>query len=281
MQISVVIPSFNRRPTLARALDSVFAQTSPADEVIVVDDGSSDGSAELVRSNYPQVTLIRQRNQGVSAARNRGIDAAAGDWIALLDSDDSWRDDKIERIRAAQRQNPDQILFHSDEIWIRDGRRVNPMRKHRKYGGRIFRHCLPLCVISPSAAVIEKSTLRDLGAFDSRLPACEDYDLWLRLCHRFPVFYLDLPLITKYGGHADQLSRRFEFMDRFRVVALHRLLREAELGDEDFTAARSVLLQKLDILLNGASKHGNHALIDEFEPIRQAWLTAAARAASC
>ncbi len=281
MQISVVIPSFNRRHTLARALDSVFAQTSPADEVIVVDDGSSDGSAELVRSNYPQAILIRQPNQGVSAARNRGIEAAAGDWIALLDSDDSWRDDKLERIRAARAQNPDQVLFHSDEIWIRDGRRVNPMRKHRKHGGRIFRHCLPLCVISPSAAVIEKSTLLDLGAFDTRLPACEDYDLWLRLCHRHPVFYIDAPLITKYGGHADQLSRRFEFMDRFRVFALHRLLREAELAEDDFAAARAVLLQKLDILLNGATRHGNRALIDEFEPIRQAWLATAARTATC
>ena len=116
MQISVVIPCFNRRHTLARALNSVFAQTSPTQEVIVVDDGSSDGSAELVASDYPQVTLIRQRNRGVSAARNRGIDAAEGDWIALLDSDDSWRDDKLECIRAAQAQNPDQVLFHSDEI---------------------------------------------------------------------------------------------------------------------------------------------------------------------
>ena len=95
------------------------------------------------------------------------------------------------------------------------------------------------------------------------------------------MFYIDDPLITKYGGHADQLSRRFEFMDRFRVFALHRLLREAELGDDDFHAARTVLMQKLDILLNGASKHGNRALIDEFEPIRQAWLSASARAASC
>ncbi len=281
MQITVVIPSFNRRHTLARALDSVFAQTAEVDEVIVVDDGSTDGSADLVTAGYPRARLIRQANLGVSAARNRGIEAASGDWIALLDSDDSWRADKIERVRAARAQNTDQVLFHSDEIWIRNGRRVNPMRKHRKHGGWIFRHCLPLCVISPSAAVIRKSVLESLGLFDPALPACEDYDLWLRLCHRYPVFYIDSPLITKYGGHADQLSRRFEFMDRYRILALHRLLREASLGAEDFAAAKSMLLQKLDILLGGAHKHGNRLLIDEFEPIRQAWLAAATRAVSC
>ncbi len=281
MRISVVIPSFNRRHTLARALDSVLAQTSPVDEIIVVDDGSSDGSERLIAADYPAVKLIRQPNQGVSAARNRGIEAAAGDWIALLDSDDSWHGDKIERIRLAHAQNPDQVLFHSDEIWIRHGKRVNPMRKHRKYGGWIFRHCLPLCAISPSAAVIEKATLLSLGAFDPALPACEDYDLWLRLCHRFPVFYIDAPLITKYGGHEDQLSRRFEVMDRFRARALNRLLRQAPLDNDDFAAAESMLLQKLDILLEGARKHGNQALIDEFEPMRQTWSEARGRARAC
>ena len=281
MRISVVIPSFNRRHTLARALDSVLAQTSPVDEIIVVDDGSSDGSERLIAADYPAVKLIRQPNQGVSAARNRGIEAAAGDWIALLDSDDSWHGDKIERIRLAHAQNPDQVLFHSDEIWIRHGKRVNPMRKHRKYGGWIFRHCLPLCAISPSAAVIEKATLLSLGAFDPALPACEDYDLWLRLCHRFPVFYIDAPLITKYGGHEDQLSRRFEVMDRFRARALNRLLRQAPLDNDDFAAAESMLLQKLDILLEGARKHGNQALIDEFEPMRQSWREARGRAQAC
>ncbi len=281
MRISVVIPSYNRRHTLSRALDSVLAQSSAVDEIIVVDDGSDDGSADLIAADYPEVRLLRQPNRGVSAARNRGIEAAGGDWIALLDSDDSWRDDKIKRIRDARQRHPDEVLFHSDEIWIRDGRRVNPKDKHRKQGGWIFRQCLPLCLISPSAAVIHRATLLELGAFDPGLPACEDYDLWLRLCHRYPVYYLDAPLITKYGGHADQLSRRFAAMDQFRVRALERLLRQAPLRREDFAAAEAMLLHKLEILLNGARKHGNRALIDEFEPIRQARLAARAEAAAC
>jgi len=281
MLISAVIPIHDRRPVLARALDSVFAQTSPVDEVIVVDDGSSDGSAEFVAREYPRVRLIRQRNRGVSAARNRGIACAAGEWIALLDSDDSWQPRKVERMRTAITANPGYPLFHSDEIWVRNGKRVNPMHKHRKRGGRIFRHCLPRCAISPSAAVIRKSTLEALGGFDPELPACEDYDLWLRLCHRYPVYYLEEALVTKYGGHADQLSRRYPAMDRFRVHALARLLESGVLEAADSSAAEAVLLEKLEILIGGARKRDNRPLLDEFLPLQQRWLARQNEIAAC
>ena len=272
MQISVVIPSHNRRHTLQRALTSVFTQTSAVDEVILVDDGSTDGSSDSVAKSFPQLKIIRQPRRGVSAARNRGILAARHDWIALLDSDDSWQPHKIAAIRDAAADHPGFVLYHSDEIWIRDGVRVNPMRKHRKRGGWIFRHCLPLCAISPSTAVMRRSTLRALGMFDENMPACEDYDLWLRLCHRFPVHFIDQPLVTRYGGHADQLSKRYPIMDRFRVRALERLLASGTLADEDFAAAQAMLLRKLDILLQGARKHGNDAIIDEFEAVHGRWL---------
>ncbi|MGB5330398.1 MAG: glycosyltransferase family A protein, partial [Gammaproteobacteria bacterium] len=190
MRISVVIPSYNRRHTLQRALQSVFDQTSRVDEVILIDDGSSDGSSEMVRQQFPGVIVLKQPNLGVSAARNHGVARARYEWIALLDSDDSWLPQKIDQIRKAWKQQPDFVLYHSDEIWIRRGVRVNPMQKHRKCGGWIFEQCLPLCAISPSAAVIRKSTLESLGGFDENLPACEDYDLWLRLCHRFPVHHV-------------------------------------------------------------------------------------------
>lgn len=281
MQISVVIPSFNRRHTLQRALQSVFEQSSVVDEVILVDDGSSDGSAEMVARAFPTVKLIRQPNLGVSAARNRGIEAARYDWIALLDSDDSWLPAKIEKIRAARRQQPDFVLFHSDEIWMRRGVRVNPMKKHRKHGGWIFEQCLPLCAISPSASVIRKSVLQELGMFDESLPACEDYDLWLRLSHRFPVCYLDEALIVKYGGHEDQLSRQHPAMDQFRVRSLHRLLREQDLSAAQQAAATRELVTRLDILLKGARRRGNRALLEEFVPLREYWSKVATGAASC
>jgi len=281
MRISVVIPSFNRRHTLARALQSVCEQSSPVDEIILVDDGSTDDSQAMVAARFPQVRVIRQPNRGVSAARNRGIAAARGDWIALLDSDDCWLEHKIERVRAACAEAPGQVLIHSDEIWIRRGTRVNPMHKHRKSGGWIFRQCLPLCAISPSAAVIRKSTLQECGGFDESLPACEDYDLWLRLCHRYPVHYIDAALIVKYGGHDDQLSRRFKAMDRFRVRALHGLLQRATLQPDDYRAAAAELRGRLDILLRGARKHGNQQLIDEFEPLYEAWRGSAQAVPAC
>jgi len=250
-----------------RAIDSVIAQTSKVDEVIIVDDGSNDNTSAVISARYPQLKLLQQANNGVSSARNSGIKQASGDWIALLDSDDSWLPDKIERIRQAHQQNPEIQLFHSDEIWIRNGVRVNAMNKHQKSGGWIFQQCLPLCVISPSAAVIKRTLFDLVGFFDESLPACEDYDLWLRICHRFPVHYIDHPLINKYGGHEDQLSRQYWGMDRFRIRALKNLLANAELNQDDREAAETLLESKLKILLNGANKHGNQSVIDEFLPL--------------
>jgi len=271
MQISVVIPSHNRGHCLDRALQSVYGQTSSVDEVILVDDGSTDGSAARAAAQFPELVVIEQPRQGVSAARNRGIIAARHDWIALLDSDDSWQPGKIEAIREVAARQGDFVLYHSDEIWIRNGVRVNPMHKHRKHGGWIFKQCLPLCAISPSTTVIHRQTLLELGMFDEDLPACEDYDLWLRLCHRFPVYFVDQQLVTRYGGHADQLSRQYPLMDRFRVRSLHRLLESGKLRDDDFAAARAMLMQKLEILLRGAHRHGNRAVIAEFEPLQRHW----------
>ncbi len=273
MHISVVIPSFNRAHTLRRALSSVLTQSSAADEIIVVDDGSEDDSAELVRQHFPRVRLIRQSNKGVSAARNAGISAAKHEWIALLDSDDEWLEDKLQTIRQRYSDHPDQVLFHSDEIWIRNGQRVNPMHKHAKHGGWIFDRCLPLCVISPSAAVIRRDIIEQLGGFDETLPACEDYDLWLRLCQRYPVCYIDQPLIRKYGGHDDQLSRQYWGMDRFRIRSMHLLLQRNQLSQTQQQQTIAVLIRKLQILLQGAQKHANQAVIEEYQPLLEHYET--------
>ncbi len=267
MQISVIIPSFNRIQTLVRAIESVLNQHSVVDEIIIVDDGSEDDTVALVSQDYPNIKLIRQTNQGVSAARNTGIRQARFEWIALLDSDDSWLPEKISVIRQAQQQYPEYRLFHSDEIWIRNGVRVNPMEKHGKNGGWIFESCLPLCVISPSAVVLQRSLLHTTGYFDESLPACEDYDLWLRICHAFPVHYIEHALIIKYGGHADQLSRRYWGMDRFRIRSLYALLQQQNLRQNYQSAVLSTLITKLEVLLKGAEKHDNQEVIAEFSPM--------------
>ncbi|MFT5219205.1 MAG: glycosyltransferase involved in cell wall biosynthesis [Planctomycetota bacterium] len=281
MQISAVIPSFNRAYSLERAVTSVLDQKSSVEEIILVDDGSTDRSCDDLVAKYPQLKLIKQSNQGVSAARNTGIAAAAYAWIALLDSDDSWLPNKIESIRRAQHQHPGYVLYHSDEIWVRNGKRVNQMNKHQKAGGWIFNQCLSLCAISPSAAVMQKSTIEDLGMFDPDLPACEDYDLWLRLCHRFPVYYIEQALITKFGGHADQLSQKYWGMDRFRIRSLNRLLEQESLTAENFAPAVATIVAKLGILLAGARKRENQQVLDEFKPLLQKWERQISEAMPC
>ena len=265
--VAVVIPSFNRRHVLPRALDSVLAQERAADEIILVDDGSTDETQEL-QVRYPQVRYIRQENRGVSAARNAGIAAADADWIAFLDSDDEWLPGKLAQQLRVLEDDQDTPLVHCDEIWIRRGVRVNQMDKHAKAGGMIFERCLPLCAISPSAAVVSRELLLELGGFNEDLPACEDYDLWLRICARHAVSYIDQPLLKKYGGHDDQLSRRFWGMDRFRVQALDELLESGILTDGQEESARAMLLHKCNILLQGARKRGNQALIEQVGTIR-------------
>ena len=254
--VSVIIPTHDRAAILSRAIESVLAQTLPPREIIVVDDGSTDGTEALLRSAFPQVRCLRQENRGVSAARNAGIAAATGEWLAFLDSDDEWLPGKLAAQREALESNPDCRLCHAEEIWIRNGKRVNAMRKHEKSGGNIYRRCLPLCVISPSAVVIHRDLFRDYGGFDETLPACEDYDLWLRICAREPVAFVEQPQIVKYGGHADQLSRRHWGMDRFRVRALEKILEADVLGPEDELATRQMLVKKCRILVQGARKRG-------------------------
>ncbi len=265
--VSVIIPTCNRAPLLGRALASVLGQSRPPDEVIVVDDGSSDETPALMAQRFPGVLYLRQENRGVSAARNRGIRQASSQWLAFLDSDDEWLPRKLERQLALLAAEPQWHIIHNDEIWIRRGRRVNPMKKHAKQGGWIFARCLPLCVISPSAVMIRRSVFASVGLFDESLPACEDYELWLRICCRYPVAYVDEALTVKHGGHADQLSRRHWGMDRFRIQALDKLLREGPLDTEQRATALAMLRHKTAIYLQGAARRGRHGEVARYQAL--------------
>jgi len=266
--VSVIVPTYNRRAVLPRAVRSILEQTlQEAVEVIVVDDGSTDGTADMLKTDFPTVQCIRQANQGVSAARNTGLAAARGQWIALLDSDDHWLPQKLHSQLQALSAEPELRICHTEEIWIRNGRRVNPMKKHQKSGGWIYLKCLPLCCISPSSVVIHREVFDDVGLFDESLPACEDYDLWLRICAHEPVLFLDEPLTVKTGGHDDQLSRAFWGMDRFRVRALKKRLEQGKLSDSDRDATLAMLIGKLEILIQGAQKRSNTDLLHTYVPM--------------
>ena len=271
--VSVIIPSYNRSHLLPRCLDSVIAQDYSPSEIIVVDDGSTDSTRSLLRDSYPGIKVITQANKGVSAARNAGIRAASGDWLAFLDSDDTWFPGKLERQVQAIEAAPGSNIAHTDEIWIRNGIRVNPRRKHKKYGGPIFKYCLPLCAISPSSVMIHRRVFDRVGLFDETLPVCEDYDLWLRISARMPVLFIREPLITKYGGHDDQLSTRYRGMDRYRIRSIDRVLNEVELEPSDRSAAIAAMVGKIRIYLNGARKHGNQVFVRECEMLLEQYVT--------
>lgn len=263
--VSVILPSHDRAHLLRRSLDSVLAQSLPAHEVILIDDGSTDDTAGLVVQDYPQVRYLHQAQAGVSAARNAGIRLATGRWIAFLDSDDQWLPDKLERQILALRDNPGYRVCHGEEIWIRNGQRANQKRRHKKHGGWIFQQCLPLCVISPSAVLIERDLFAEVGWFDQNLPACEDYDLWLRLCARYPVLYLEKPLIVKHGGHPDQLSKKYPAMDRFRMTALEKVIRSDSYSDQQRVAALRVWRDKRLVYATGAGKRGRWQEVSALE----------------
>jgi glycosyltransferase involved in cell wall biosynthesis len=260
-----VIPTYNRADRLLRVLATVESQTRAPDEVIVVDDGSTDDTPQQIPRGFPRVRYVRQENRGVSAARNRGVHEAGGQWIAFLDSDDEWLPQKLERQLEALRQNPEFVLCHTNEVWIRRGRRVNPMKKHEKHGGNIFKKCLPLCVISPSSVLLDRKVFEHVGVFDESLPVCEDYDLWLRVSAEYPALYLEEPLIVKHGGHPDQLSRRYWGMDRFRIRALEKVLRSDKLSPGDRRAAVQALVDKIDRYLPGTRKRGKWEEVANYE----------------
>jgi glycosyltransferase involved in cell wall biosynthesis len=262
--IAVVIPTFNRKHCISRAIESVLSQTLAANEIIVVDDGSSDGTGSFLEEKYPQLRYLSQSNLGVSAARNRGVIESSSKWLAFLDSDDEWLEKKLELQIQRLIENPEYQLIHSEEIWIRNGVRVNQMKKHQKGGGHIFDKCLPLCAISPSSVILSRQLFEEVGGFDEELPACEDYDLWLKICSRYPVLFIEQALIKKYGGHDDQLSRLHWGMDRFRVQAMGNLLQSGNLNPDQITKTRTMLLSKCEILLAGAEKRDNRETVDHY-----------------
>jgi len=254
-QVTVIIPTYNRGWIIDEAIDSVLAQDYTEFELIVVDDGSSDNTSDVLDSYRNVIKVLSQQNKGVSAARNRGIAEASGKFIAFLDSDDLWLPQKLSRQVEFFNTTPDALICQTEEVWIRNGLRVNPKKRHKKPSGMIFEPSLALCLVSPSAVMIRRSLLGIVGNFDETLPACEDYDLWLRISCRFPVYRIDAPLIIKRGGHEDQLSASFG-LDRFRIKAIKKVIESGYLSKGQYAAAAKTLKEKCNIYAAGCRKRG-------------------------
>ncbi len=271
-KISIIIPTLNRIKYLPRALDSALNQTYKASEIIVVDNGSSDGTLELLKEKYPLIRLLEEKKVGVSAARNKGIISSNFDWVALLDSDDAWDIRKLEiQKNALQSSSKIYKLVHTEEIWVKNNIKINQMKKHQKFGGYIFEKCLPLCCISPSSVLMQKSIFNQVGYFDENLPVCEDYDLWLKICSKERVLFIDQKLTLKYGGHKDQLSKSYWGMDRFRIKSIENLVLNCDLKSYQKHMAINTLIKKLKIIINGAYKRKNYSIINEYEKKLNYW----------
>jgi Glycosyl transferase family 2 len=259
-EVSAIIPTYNRRAMVCEAVGSVLAQRGATFELIVVDDGSSDGSAadlERIAAVHRDLMRVeRTEHRGVAAARNRGIALARAPLIAFLDSDDLWAPDKLACQLAYVRAHPQYAISQTAELWMRNGQRINPARRHQKRAGDIFMESLRTCLVSPSAAIVQTDLIRALGGFDEIMTAAEDYDLWLRILVDHEVGLLDEPLVTRRAGHADQLSAATPAIDRFRILALAKLLADQRVAGARRVAAAEVLAEKCGIYAKGLSRRG-------------------------
>ncbi len=269
-EVSAIVPTYNRRAMASEAAASVLAQRGADFELIVVDDGSSDGTLAHLAAAYgsnPALRLTRIKHRGPAAARNHGVSLARAPFIAFLDSDDLWAPDKLSRQLSFMRGHPQCSISQSDEIWIRNGRRVNPGRRHLKRAGDIFADSLRTCLISPSAVIMSTKLFRAIGGFDEDFAAAEDYDLWLRILAQHQVGLLDEPLVTRRAGHRDQLSATVPAIDRFRILALLKLLQAQTISQVRRDAVAEVLIEKCAIYSKGLRRRGRIAQADLYDGI--------------
>jgi len=222
VRVTVIIPTYNRYTLLSRAIKSLLNQSYRVDEIIVIDDGSSDNTPNI-QNDFPQIRYFYQKNSGVSAARNLGIQNATNEWIAFLDSDDEWYKEKIAKQVAFHKENPQILMSYTAERWVRNMQEVKIPKKYRKIGDDIFKENLSYCNIAPSSVMLHRSVLEDVGLFDESLRVCEDYDLWLRILCFYRVGLIDEKLITKHAGHDAQLGFA-KNMDLIRREILQKLL---------------------------------------------------------
>ncbi|HOJ49664.1 MAG TPA: glycosyltransferase [Spirochaetota bacterium] len=261
--ISVIIPTYNRVGFIVDALKSVLDNFDDI-EVIVVDDGSTDNTRNTVLSFYDKrIRYIYQVNKGVSAARNRGISEARGEFLAFLDSDDYWLKGKLEKQINLLKETKT-LWSHTDEIWIRNGLKINKHKKHEKKEGRIYVDSLPMCIVSPSSVVIHKSIFEKVGLFDESLMVAEDYDMWLRISSIYDISLVKENLTVKRGGHRGQLSNSLA-IDMYRVRALKKAIRYENLSAYERDLTLFYLVKKAEILKNGFYKHDKAIVAEYYE----------------
>ncbi len=256
--VSVVVPTYNRLSLLQEAVGSVLAQSFRDRELIVVDDGSTDGTEAYGQAlRGTGVRYLRRRHSGrPGAVRNAGAALARGRFLAFLDSDDLWLSEKLELQLSRLREQAGVRICHTRELWLRQGRRVSQSGQRHRREGDLFADSLRKCIIGPSTVLVDRALFQAAGGFREDLEIAEDYELWLRLTAREKVTYLDRPLVVKRAGHPGQLSEKYGQIEIFRIRALLLFLGDQTLPAENRRLAAAELARKCRIHAAGCRKRG-------------------------
>ena len=254
MFFSVIIPTYNRRYFLKISLESVLEQTFKDFELIIVDDGSTDKTYKLIKGyKDKRIKYLKQENKGPASARNLGIKESKGKFICFLDSDDRYRNDKLEITNKYIKRNPGYKIFHTQELWYKNSRYLSQKIEHKKPNGFIFKKALKICCVSLSTACINKDLFLRVGVFDENFPVCEDYEFWLRASLFYPVKLIPHYLTIKEGGRIDQQSRK-KGLDKYRFFAIYKIIKNYRLPLYYLKEALRNLEEKAEIYTKGASK---------------------------
>lgn len=272
MTISVIIPTYNRKSMVVDAITSVLNQTCKPHEIIVVDDGSDDGTDTL----FPMegVTYHKIKHSGFPGeVRNIGVGLSTGDYIAFLDSDDIWLEEKLEKQVSYFKDNPQCKILHTKERWIRDGKVISQKKRKHKRSGDLFKDSLQGCILGPSTVLMTRTLFNNFNGFNPSIEVGEDYDLWLRITDRESICYLDDELIVKHAGHGDQLSFKYGFIEPFKIEVLEDLILNYNLKSQNKLFAIEALENKYEIIINGCLKRGKEAEAQQYIDRRASYLT--------
>lgn len=257
MLVSVIIPVYNRINSLRRSIESVFCQTFKGYEIIVIDDGSDLYSVDNeLRPYISRLKLIRLKtNKGPSYARNTGIKASKGQYIAFLDSDDIWLPFKLEMQLDILEKDSNKFICHCDEFWYKNGKYINKTSLQRKITGSSFIYMLDKCRVSPSTVLLRKAVFNKIGFFDPNLPVCEDYDFFLRLAIYYNFIYINIPSIVKVSEEKNQLSKHIKHIEYIRLkILLNLLKKQKHLPFSYQSAILKEINRKFNIVKSGVNK---------------------------
>jgi len=270
--ISVCIPTYNREHFLKETLDSVFAQTYKDFEVVIVDDGSTDGTKRMIEKNGYNVHYYWQKNAGDANARNKLIELANGKYNSFLDSDDLLYPDALEKMILAMPQGSEDVVVYGPYVAIDEQGNILRRRRKRLYDGQITTHLFENILIHSCGSLFPKKVLTKAGGFDTSLPVCSDYDLWLKLSLKYDFIALEEP-VFKRRRHSDNISRicfancniEFRVIENFyyngggrRVIPYKAAM--ARLSKEQYRAARNAIRESMratacDFLTKSLKRH--------------------------